>query len=249
MKVLSSLFFFQLFAEKTTNFYLFPSIKMDFLSDDLIINIAERVAAHSVRGLFSFMRTNKRHANLCRIHDVSKAFGADCIALLTDLCMSHEKLNFMDRLWDDGYPMFCILRCTQHMLDPMPRFDVIERLLTNAEAANSLSVKHFHVLVRDTGMPPINEGKILADFWALLMTRNLSQYRSDILGGDTSFRFRCTWYKRFMPPGMSRRCFCHNWLSCPRDGRRGNYRGFLPADDEEYVFNHFCIRCRLDGKV
>jgi len=137
---------------------------MDFLSDVLIINIVERVAARSFRDLFSFMRTNKRHANLCKTPDVSKAFGVDCIALLTALCLSHEKLNFMDHLWDDGNPMFCILWCTQHMLEPMPRFDVIDRLLTNVEAANSLTAKYFHVLMRATGMPPINEGRILADF-------------------------------------------------------------------------------------
>jgi len=217
---------------------------MDFLSDDLIINLAKRVAAHSFRDLFSFMRTNKRHVNHCRTPDVSQAFGADCIVLLTDLFLFHEKLNFMDRLWDDGNPMFCILRCTQHMLEPMPHFDVIKRLLTNAEAANSLTAKYFHILMRATGQPPIDEGRILADFWALLMTRNLSQYRSDILGGCTSFRFRYTWYKRFMPASMCRRRFCH-----PGDGRRNNYRGFLHVDHEEYVFSHFCIRCRLDGEV
>jgi len=222
---------------------------MDFLSDDLIINIAERVVAHSFRDLFSFMRTSKRHANLYRTPDVSKAFGANCIVLLIDLCLSHEKLNFMDRLWDDGNAMFCILRCTQHMLEPMPRFDVIKRLLTNVEAANSLIAKYFHVLMRATGQPPIDEEGILVDFWALLITRNLSQYRYDILGGRTSFRFRCTWYKRFMPAGMCRRRFCHNSLNYPGDGRRSNYREFLPVDDEEYVFSHFCIRCRLDGEV
>jgi len=155
----------------------------------------------------------------------------------------------MDCLWDDGNPMFCILRCTQHMLEPMPCFDVIKRLLTNVEAENSLTAKYFHVLMTATGQPPIDKEGILANFWALLMTRNLSQYRSDILGGRTSFRFRCTWYKRFMPAGMCRRRFCHNWLNCPGDGRRNNYRGFLPIDDEEYVFSHFCIRYRLDGEV
>jgi len=53
----------------------------------------------------------------------------------------------------------------------MPHFDVIERLLTNAEAANSLSAKYFHVLMRAISMPPINEGRILADFYALLKTK------------------------------------------------------------------------------
>jgi len=31
--------------------------------------------------------------------------------------------------------------------------------------------------------------------------------------------------------------------------RRGNRRGYLPADDDEYALNKFCLRCRLDSKV
>lgn len=195
------------------------------------------------------MRTNKRHADLCRLRDVSRAFGDDCIELLTDLCPTHNKLDFMNRLWDAGNPMFCILRCTQHMLHSKPHFDVIDRLLRNAEAADSWSAKYFRLFMRATAAPPLNMEEILTDFWDLLMTRNLQHYRSDIMGGNTSFRFRCTWYKRWLPPGMYRRRFCPDPHNCPGDGRRGNYRGFLPNDDDEYVFNHFCIRCRLDGEV
>jgi len=193
------------------------------------------------------MRTNKRHADICRSHDVSRAFGDDCTELLTDLCPTYEKLDFMNRLWNAGNPMFCILRCTQHMLHPKPHFDVIDRLLRNVAAADSWSAKYFHVLIRATTGPPLDMEGILTDFWSIF--KNLQQYRSDIMGGSTSFRFRRTWYKRWMPPGMYRQRFCPNPHSCPGDGRRGNYRGFLPVDDDEYVFTHFCICCRLDGEV
>jgi len=86
---------------------------MDSLSDDLLINIAARVATHNMHDLFYFQRTNKRHAAICRNVEVSRAFGNDVIALLTDLSMTHEKLDFMNRLWDHGNHMFCILRCSQ----------------------------------------------------------------------------------------------------------------------------------------
>jgi len=53
-----------------------------------------------------------------------------------------------------------------------------------------------------------------------------------------------------MPAGMVRRRFCNTWLNCPEDGRRpGNFRGYLPADDDEYVLNDFCICCRLGSEV
>jgi len=113
------------------------------LSNDLLINIAVRVATHSMHDLFYFQRTNKRNVAICREVVVSKALGNDCIGLLTDLCLTHEKLDFMNRLWAHGKHMFCILRCSQQLLHPKPHFDVINDLLTNVVAAHSLSAKYF----------------------------------------------------------------------------------------------------------
>jgi len=131
-----------------------------------------------------------------------------------------------------------------------PNFDKIRRLLSNVEAAPSNSAKYFNLLIRATAPPPVKEDELLEDLWDLLVTRRISCYRVDILRGAASFIFRCTWYKRYKPAGMVRRRFCNNWLNCPGDGRRpGNFRGYLPADDDEYVLNDFCIRCRLDSEV
>lgn len=220
---------------------------MDFLSDDLIINIAARVAKHSMYDLFYFQRTNKRHAALCRDPIVYKSFGSDCIPLLADLDPTHEKLDFMERLWAHGNPMFCLLRCSQQMLHPTPNLATIERLLKNAASFNS--VKYFQLLMRALGPPPLDYDELIKDFRELLMTRRIERYRHDILGGATPFRFRCTWYKRSLPAGMVRRQFCNNWLNCPGDGRAGNYRGFLPAADEDYALHNFCIDCCLDGEI
>ena len=82
------------FSQKKPNLF----IKMDSLSDDLLIKIVVRIVTHSMHDIFCFQQTNKRHAELCREVVVSRAVGNDCIALLTDLCMTHEKLDFMDRL-------------------------------------------------------------------------------------------------------------------------------------------------------
>jgi len=137
---------------------------MDSLSDDLLINIVVRVATHSMHDLFYFQRTNKRYAVICREVEVSRAFGNDCIALLTDLCLTHEKLDFMNHLWAHGNHMICILWCSQKLLHPKPRFDVINDLLTNDVAAHSLSAKYFHVLVKATAYPLDNEVQLLDDF-------------------------------------------------------------------------------------
>jgi len=221
---------------------------MIFLGDDLILNIVERVTADSMHDLFSFMRTNKRHVVLCRSEQISRAFGNDAIELLTNLDVTPESLRFMRRLWDAGHHMFCILRCTEQLLHLKPRFDKIDGLMRKAEAANSQCAKYFRLLMRATSWPLVDEAELLEDFWKLLMTRSLQRHRYDILGGTTSFVFRCHWYKRWLPPSMVRCRFCNNWLNCLGNGR-GNYRGFLPADDDEYVFNHFCVRCRLDSEV
>jgi len=58
--------------------------------------------------------------------------------------------------------MFCILRCTQHLLHPEPRFDVIDRLLRNV--ADSLSARYFHLLMRATDAAPLDMEEILRDF-------------------------------------------------------------------------------------
>jgi len=223
---------------------------MDLLSDDLLINITATVAAHSMYDLFNFQRTNKRHAALCKDPILSKVVFTDCIPLLTDLDLTLEKLAFMNRLWDHGNPMFCILKCSQHMLHATPKFGTIRRLLSNAEAAGTNSAKYFHLLIRATAPPPVHEAELLKDLWDLVMTRCISRYWVDMLGGSTSFRFRCTWYDRYLPLGMVRRRFCNNWHNCPGDGmRRGNRRGYLPADGDEYALNNFCLRCRLDSEV
>jgi len=187
---------------------------MDSLSNDLLINITARVATHSMHDLFYFQRTNKRHAAICREVAVSRAFGNDVIALLTNLSMTHEKLDFMNRMWAHGNHMFCILRCSQQLLHAKPHFSVINALLANDVAAHSLSAKYFQVYVKATGYPLEKEALLLNDFWFLIMTRNVHNYRLDILGGATSFRFRCTWHKRYMPTGMVRSHFCNNWLNC-----------------------------------
>jgi len=151
--------------------------------------------------LFYFQRTNKRHAAICRDVVVSRAFGNDVIALLTDMSMTHEKLDFMNRLWAHGNHMFFILRCSQQLLHAKPNFGVINNLLANDVAAHSLSAKYFQVLVKATGYPLENEALLLNDFLFLIMTRNVHNYWLYILGGATSFRFRCTWYKRYMLAG------------------------------------------------
>jgi hypothetical protein len=220
---------------------------MDFLGDDLLINIAKRVVEHSMYDLFYFQRTNKRLAALSKDPIVTKSFGNDCIPLLTDLEPSHEKLDFMECLWAHGNPMFFLLRCSQQMLHETPNLGTIDRLLKNA--APFKSAEYFQLLLRALGPPPLDYEGVLKDFRELLMTRIMESYRLGILGGNTPFRFRCTWYRRAIPAGLIRHQFCNNWLNCPGDGRAGYYRGFLPAADEDYSFHNFCIDCRLDSEV
>jgi len=146
--------------------------------------------------------------------------------------------------------LHCILRCSQHMLHATPNFGTIRRLLSNVEAAGSNSAKYFHLLIRATASPPVYEAELLKNLWDLVMTRRISRYRVDILGGSTSFRFHCTWYDRYLPLGMVRHRFCNNWHNCPGDVmKRGNRRGYLSADDDEYALNNFCLRCRLDSEI
>jgi len=150
----------QNFSSQTTSS---PKQRMDYLGNDLLINIAARVASHSMNDLFYIQRTNKRHAVICRSVEVSRAFGNDVIALLTDLSMTHEKIDFMNRLWDHGNHMFCILRCSQQLLHEQPNFGVIKDLLANVVAAQSLSAKYFQVLVKATGYPLHYEASLLND--------------------------------------------------------------------------------------
>jgi len=89
-----------------------------------------------------------------------------------------------------------------------------------------LSAKYFHVLVKATVYPLDNEVQLLDELWVLVMTRNLHNYRLDILGGATSFRFRCTWYKRYMPQGMVRRRFCNKCITAQEMGRGGTIVDF-----------------------
>jgi len=110
---------------------------MDSLSDDLLVNIVARVATHNMHDLFYFQITNKRHDAIGRVVAVSRAFGNDVIALLTDLSMTHEKLDFMNRMWAHGNHMLCILRCSQQLLHAKQNFGLINTLLASDVAAHS----------------------------------------------------------------------------------------------------------------
>lgn len=172
---------------------------ISYLSDDFLIDIAARVAGHSMYDLFYFQRQNKRIAALCRDHVVSGAFGNDCIELLTDLEPTYEKLDFMNRLWDHGNHMFCILRCTHQLLPAKSRIGTIKRLLRNAMDTGSVSAMYFDVLIGALGGVTPDIAELFKDFWDLLMTRNVSRYRRDIMGGDTPFRFISGWYNGGCP--------------------------------------------------
>jgi len=192
---------------------------------------------------------NKRHANICRSREVSWAFGDDCTKLLTDLRMTNAKLDFIDRLLNDDNPLFCILRSTQHMLLIEPCLDKIDRLLRNAIAAGSWTTRYYHLLMKVTSTQPFDLDQVLNDFWVLLETRSLRRYRMELRGIRTSFMFRSTWYRRPLPQSMFYMHFCprpHRYIG---DGRMVGFQGQFPGDDDEYVLNHFCICCRLDGEV
>jgi hypothetical protein len=222
---------------------------MKFLGDDLILNIAKRVAADSSYALCSFMRTNKCRCSLCRSDEDLMVLNNSFVELLIELDLTYDTLRFMWRLWQAGHPTFCLLRCTQQMLHPRPRLGVIKQLLKKASDVGSNSAKYFNFLIRATSYPCPDYEQLFKDFWELLMTRNLSQYRHDIMGIGTSYRFHCHWYKRRFPLHMVYRNYCNNWHNCPGDGRRGGYRGLLPAEDEEYSYRNFCVCCRLDSEI
>lgn len=109
--------------------------------------------------------------------------------------------------------------------------------------------KYFDVLIRALDGAAPNTNELFNDFWDLLKTQNVTNYRREIMGGDTQFRFVSGWYKRLLPPRLIRRHFCNNWRNCLGDGMRNNYRGFHPAEDEMYCLQHFCLRCLLDSEV
>jgi len=121
--------------------------------------------------------------------------------------------------------------------------------MENAIDADSWTARYYHLLMKVTSTDPFDLEQVLNDFWVLLTTCSLRRYRMDIKGIGTSFIFRSTWYKRPLPPGMRYMHFCPRPHRRVGDGRRAGLQGQLPRDDAEYVLNHFCIHCRLDGEV
>lgn len=222
---------------------------MDFLGDDLLINIAKRVAADSSYALRSFMQTNKRHCLLCRTNGVLRVLNNSCIWLLLELDLTYGTLRFSWRLMHACHPMFCIVRCTQQLLHPKPKLNMVKKLLENASATGSSSAKYFDVLIRATSYPFSDFKQLFQDFEVLLMTRRIFQYRHDVLGIGTPYRFYCNEYHRRLPLGMVYPVFCYNQHNCLGDGWMGGYRGFLPDNDEGYSYQGYCIRCRLDTEI
>lgn len=228
---------------------------IDNLSDDLLVKIAAKIAAQSRKDLFAFRHTNSRHWRVSEDSEVSKAFGDDVLYFLYDpnewynnAMVAHSKFAFKLRLWNHGNAMFCILRSTQHMLDANPNIEEMKRLLTTAiNATGSLSARYYLLLINALSMPmPEN---ILEDFEDLAWTHRLAEYRSDILGGTSTYRFRCPWWNRPMPIWLTRRRFCNNYHNCAGDGRIGGWYSLLPGPDHDYYLVNACFRCRLDTEI
>jgi hypothetical protein len=116
---------------------------MNFLGDDLLINIVKRVAAVDAPSFCNFMRTNKRHFSICRTTEVLRVLNVRCVKLLTELDITYETLRFSWRLWHAGHPMFCLIRCTQQLFHERPKLDIVRHLLEKAIAAGSNSVRYF----------------------------------------------------------------------------------------------------------
>jgi hypothetical protein len=222
---------------------------MNFLGDDLLINIAKRVATDDAPSFCNFMRTNKRHCYICRTTEVLRVLNIRCVKLLFELDLTYQTLSFSWRLWHAGHPMFCLIRCTQQLLHDQPKLHVVKHLLEKAIGAGSNSARYFEVLLRATSYPLPDRRQLFKDFNTLLKTRKLNQYRHDVLGIGTPYRYHCMWHRRWFPLYMVHPVYCNNWYNCPGDGRRGGYRGFLPAEDEEYDHNNFCISCRIDSEI
>jgi hypothetical protein len=222
---------------------------MDFLSDDLLINIAKRVAVDDAPSFCYFMKTNRRHRSLCRTHEVLRVLHVRCVKLLIELDLTCDTLRFSWRLWNAGHPTFCMVRCTQQLIHPYPKLDVVKKLLENALVTGSNSVKYFNVLIRATSFPFPDYQQMFKDFEKLLMTRKIFQYRHDILGFGTPYQFHCDEYHRKLPLGMVWPLFCYNRHNCLGDGWMGGYRGFVPNSDEGYCYQGYCIRCRLDTEI
>lgn len=224
---------------------------MEYLGDDVLLKIIKKVAHDDAFGFCSFMRTNKRHCALSRTGEALRALNNDCIWLLIEFDLTPPILKFMYRLWNAGHFTFCLLRCTQQLLHRLPNYDMIKWLLRWASEEGYEGSKYFDVLMRAVGFsgPDSNYEKLFADFWDLLMTRNLAQHRSWHHGRGYLLNFYCPWYKRMLPWFTVRRTFCTNWRNCADDGRRGNYYGYLPATDDAYGLRNFCVRCRLGSDV
>jgi hypothetical protein len=144
---------------------------MDFLSDDLLINIAKRVAVDDAPSFCYFMKTNRRHRSLCRTHEVLRVLHVRCVKLLIELDLTCDTLRFSWCLWNAGHPTFCMIRCTQQLIHPYPKLDVVKKLLENALVTGSNSVKYFDVLIRATSFPFPDYQRMFKDFEKLLMTR------------------------------------------------------------------------------
>lgn len=59
------------------------------------------------------------------------------------------------------------------MLNDVPNFVTINRLLMNVGSALSNTAKYFHLLIKASAPSPIDEEQSFKDFWALLMTRRI----------------------------------------------------------------------------
>lgn len=108
----------QKFHTSKTHFRVLET--MDYLAEDTIILIAQKVADHGTQSLFSFMQSSINHLRICRLPAVLRSLLPDHVNAIHDDEIPTPKLNFFHRMIESRHEDFCTVWALHTMYDVEP---------------------------------------------------------------------------------------------------------------------------------
>lgn len=160
---------------------------MDFLTENIIILIAKKVAEHGIQPLFSFMRTLKNHLGICRLPAVLRSLPPEHADTIHDDEIPTSQFNFLYRMIESGHEDFCIVRALNIMYDVEPDVAEAKRILKLASPSGSKVAAYFLMMLdtSSTGGEEIEQA--VSTFTKFFKVQILEVLRDGIIGWGTPY--------------------------------------------------------------
>ena len=124
---------------------------------------------------------------------------------------------------NNGHAVYCVIRGVHLMLQSDPDILEIRRVLNKASAAGVEAANYFLLMLDVSAKEGFCLEKVLCTFTGYFRGQKIQSLRLALIGWNTPYLFRSTWWNRAMPNGLVYRTLCTLKATLKGDGRLPNF--------------------------